>query len=87
MADTNIKDLEDNLRRTVQLMGDYPDDVKISRHEKDGGVVHFSVTTHKRDIGRTVGTHGRHVNALRKVYQAIGRRIGIKRVEITIEQH
>lgn len=55
---------------------DHPDDVEVSEHEDDRGLV-FELRVHAEDMGKVIGKGGRTARAIRTVMRAAGARAGV----------
>lgn len=72
------------LEYVLKALVDYPDEVKISRHTDDLGVL-LRVQCHKNDMGKIIGRMGATSSALRTLVRVVGMRNGA-RVNLKIDE-
>ncbi len=49
---------------------EHPDEIQISETEEMGNTV-YNVKVHEDDMGRVIGTHGSHINNIRRISQIL----------------
>ncbi|MBI4080843.1 MAG: KH domain-containing protein [Candidatus Levybacteria bacterium] len=76
--------MKDTLLYIVQSIVDFPDDVTLDEQEEEG-VVQFSLSVNKEDMGKVIGKEGKVIRSIRNVMkiQAMkqNKRINISLVE------
>ena len=67
--------MEDLLEYVARNLVDSPDEVRVTRSERDGAVV-LELHVAQDDLGKVIGRHGRMARALRTVIRASGAKTG-----------
>ncbi len=67
--------MEDLLEYLARNLVDSPDEVRVTRIERDDAVV-LELRVAPEDVGKVIGRHGRIARALRTVVRASGARAG-----------
>ena len=67
--------MEDLLEYVARNLVDSPDEVRVTRSERDGAVV-LELHVAQDDLGKVIGRHGRIARALRTVVRASGAKTG-----------
>jgi predicted RNA-binding protein YlqC (UPF0109 family) len=67
--------VEDLLEYVARNLVDSPDEVRVTRSERDGAVL-LELHVAQDDLGRVIGRHGRIARALRTVVRASGAKTG-----------
>jgi len=67
--------VEDLLEYVARNLVDSPDEVRVTRSERDGAVV-LELHVAQDDLGKVIGRHGRMARALRTVIRASGAKTG-----------
>jgi uncharacterized protein len=67
--------MEEFLQYVIGQLVEYPDEVIISKTEKDGTLV-FNVVMRQSDLGRIIGRGGHTIHALRTLLQAAAQKRG-----------
>ena len=67
--------MEALLEYLARNLVDNPDEVRVSREERDDGVV-LLLRVAEEDVGKVIGKQGRIIRALRTVVRASGARTG-----------
>ena len=67
--------MEALLEYLARNLVDNPDEVRVSREERDDGVV-LQLRVAEEDVGKVIGKQGRIIRALRTVVRASGARTG-----------
>jgi len=67
--------VEDLLEYVARNLVDSPDEVRVTRSERDGAVV-LELHVAQDDLGKVIGRHGRIARALRTVVRASGAKTG-----------
>ena len=67
--------MEDLLEYVARNLVDSPDEVRVTRSERDGAVL-LELHVAQDDLGRVIGRHGRIARALRTVVRASGAKTG-----------
>ncbi|GBD34896.1 hypothetical protein HRbin35_00651 [bacterium HR35] len=82
MSETPVyqKILEDIIKSLVN----HPEEVKITRRIDEMGVL-LSIKLHPQDMALVIGRKGDHINALKKIIKAIGKKHHA-RVNIKVEE-
>ncbi|PWA13481.1 hypothetical protein DCC39_00900 [Pueribacillus theae] len=55
----------------VKPLVDYPDEVVVTKSMNEG-LVTYSLSVHKNDMGKVIGKHGRTAKSIRSVVNAAG---------------
>lgn len=84
MADESASDAERLLIFLARRLVDRPDEVRVTREEREAIVV-LRLSVAAEDVARVIGRHGRTVRALRLLARASGARQG-ERVAVEIDQ-
>ena len=67
--------MENLLEYVARNLVDSPDEVRVTRSERDGAVV-LELHVAQDDLGKVIGRHGRMARALRTVIRASGAKTG-----------
>lgn len=77
--------MKDTLHFIISSIVDNPDAVKIDEHEEDG-ILNFSVTVAKEDMGKVIGKEGKVIRSIRNIMKIKamkhGQRINISLAEV-----
>ena len=58
--------MKDTLHFIITSIVDNPDAVKIDEHEEEG-ILNFSVTVAKEDMGKVIGKEGKVIRSIRNI--------------------
>lgn len=72
------------LEEIIKSLVNHPEEVKITRRIDEMGVL-LSIKLHPQDMALVIGRKGEHINALKKIIKAIGKRHHA-RVNIKVEE-
>ena len=67
--------MEDLLEYLARNLVDSPEEVRVTRSERDGAVL-LELHVAQDDLGKVIGRHGRIARALRTVVRASGAKTG-----------
>ena len=67
--------MEELLAHLARSLVDAPDEVRVTRSERDGAVV-LTLEVAPDDVGKVIGRHGRIARALRTLVRASGAKTG-----------
>lgn len=69
--------MKDFIFKTVQNLVDVPDDVHVDEKDTDG-VMLYSITVNKDDMGKVIGKSGRIIKALRDLVRVKAIKAGLR---------
>jgi len=72
------------LEEIIKSLVNHPEEVKITRRIDEMGVL-LSIKLHPQDMALVIGRKGDHINALKKIIKAIGKKHHA-RVNIKVEE-
>jgi predicted RNA-binding protein YlqC (UPF0109 family) len=67
--------VEELLEHVASRLVDRPEDVRVTREEREGAVV-LKLEVAEADVGKVIGRHGRLARALRTLARASGAKTG-----------
>lgn len=76
---------EDLVAYVARCLVDNPDEVQLTREERDGATV-LLLRVASDDRGKVIGKHGRVIRALRTVVRASGAKSGERRLLELVEE-
>ena len=78
-----MSDSKEFLEYIIKYIVDKPDEVQITEQEGEQTVI-YQVRVGKGDIGKILGKHGQHVDAIRTLISAVSAKGGKKRAILEI---
>ena len=78
-----MSDSKEFLEYIIKHLVDKPDEVQITEQEGEQTVI-YQVRVGKGDIGKVLGKHGQHVDAIRTLISAVSAKGGKKRAILEI---